>query len=102
MPARHPRAAFEGISPDLDVDELVSSSPNFQHVVRIPCEAIDQQGTEAFEKLVRLHVIQEGKPLVIEGYQRKLDNSIFSVRWLQTHYGEKSTFNHRFIHWNSF
>ncbi|KAI5302949.1 hypothetical protein KEM56_000188 [Ascosphaera pollenicola] len=89
MPARHPRAAFEPIAPDLDVDALVTSSANFEHVVRIPCEAIDQQGTDAFEKLVRLHVIQEGKPLVIEGYQKKLDNQIFSVRWLQTHYGKK-------------
>ncbi|KAI5279049.1 hypothetical protein KEM54_004376, partial [Ascosphaera aggregata] len=51
MPARHPRAAFEPISPDLDVDALVTSSPNFQHAVRIPCEAIDQRGTDAFERL---------------------------------------------------
>ncbi|KAI5294642.1 hypothetical protein KEM52_003539 [Ascosphaera acerosa] len=89
MPARHPRAAFEPISPDFDLRELIDSSPNFREVVRIPCEAIDQQGVDAFERLVRLHVIQEGKPLVIEGYDRKLDTTQFSAEWLDQHYGQK-------------
>ncbi|DAA73697.1 TPA_exp: Uncharacterized protein A8136_4131 [Trichophyton benhamiae CBS 112371] len=63
-----PRAAFEPISPDLDFTELVESTPNFEPVTRIPAHAIEEQGIENFEKLVKLHVIYSGKPLVVEGY----------------------------------
>ncbi|KNG80452.1 JmjC domain protein [Aspergillus nomiae NRRL 13137] len=92
MPAQRPRAAFEPISPDLDVADLVDSTPNFEYVARIHCDAIDANGLENFEKLVWLHVVLGGKPLVIEGFNQRLDNSIFSEKWLRSHYSMKTEF----------
>ncbi|KAL2816162.1 hypothetical protein BJX63DRAFT_388548 [Aspergillus granulosus] len=89
MPAQRPRAAFEPLSPDLNVSELVDSMPNFEHVVRIHCDAIDENGLENFEKLVLLHVIVRGLPLVIEGFDKKLDSAIFSETWVRNHYSAK-------------
>ncbi|KAK2748696.1 hypothetical protein FQN57_000277 [Myotisia sp. PD_48] len=84
-----PRAAFEPISPDLDLSALVESTPNFEYAVRIHCAAIEQQGIRNFEKLVLLHVIQGGKPLVVEGYQDYLERWIFSPQWLKDNHGSK-------------
>jgi len=90
MPAQRPCAAFEPISPDLDVAALVESTPNFEFAVRIHCDAIDEQGLENFEKLVLLHVVLGGKPLVIEGYDKRLEKWIFSEQWLKDNYSTKS------------
>lgn len=91
MPAQsHPRAAFEPISPGIDVADLVESTPNFEYVVRIHCDAIDQQGVDEFEKLVLFHVILGGKPLVVEGYQDRLEKWIFGLQWLKDNHGSKS------------
>lgn len=89
MPSQRPRAAFEPISPELDVQALVDSTPNFEFVVRFHCDAIDEYGLEKFDELVWRHVVQAGKPLVVEGFNERLDNSIFSENWLRTHYGKK-------------
>ncbi|KAK0882509.1 hypothetical protein LTR02_018316, partial [Friedmanniomyces endolithicus] len=67
MPSTRPRASFAPISPQFDLKKLVESTPNFSFVDRISCDMIDQQGIAAFEKLVLLHVIIGGKPLVIDG-----------------------------------
>ncbi|KAL1983559.1 hypothetical protein VTN96DRAFT_10219 [Rasamsonia emersonii] len=90
MPAQRPRAAFEPIPPDIDVTALVESTPNFEFVVRIHCDAIDEQGLENFEKLVLLHVILGGKPLVVEGYDTRLEKWIFSEQWLRDNYSTKT------------
>jgi len=90
MPAQRPRAAFEPIPPDLDVAALVESTPNFEYVVRIHCNSIDEHGLDNFDKLVRLHVILGGKPLVIEGFHERLDRSVFSERWLRSHHSSRS------------
>ncbi|MCJ1415835.1 hypothetical protein MMC32_002169 [Xylographa parallela] len=89
MPAQRPSASFEPIAPNLDLDELVESTPNFEYVTRIPCDMIEHQGLEAFEKLVLLHVIIGGKPLVIDGFQRRLDKWTFTSRWLRDNVGQK-------------
>ncbi|EEP80813.1 conserved hypothetical protein [Uncinocarpus reesii 1704] len=89
-PRRQPRASFEPISPGLDLAALVESTPNFEYVVRIHCDAIDEQGIEDFERLVQLHVIMGGKPLVVEGYQDRLEKWIFSTQWLNDNYGKKT------------
>lgn len=89
MPAQRQRAAFEPLSPDLDVPNLIRSTPNFEEVVRIHCDAIDENGLENFEKLVLLHVIVRGLPLVVEGFEKKLDRAIFSENWLNNHYSAK-------------
>ncbi|EAW10061.1 putative JmjC domain protein [Aspergillus clavatus NRRL 1] len=90
MPAQRPRAAFEPIPPNLDVAALVDSTPNFEYVVRIDCNAIDEHGLGNFEKLVRLHVILGGKPLVVEGFHERLDHSVFSETWLRMHHSDKT------------
>jgi hypothetical protein len=83
MPAVRPCAAFEPISPDFDVKQLVESSENFDFVPRIQVSMVDARGVEEFEKLVRKLVIQGGRPLVIEGYQAKLDRWTFALQWLR-------------------
>lgn len=90
MPAQLPRAAFEPLSPDLDVEALVESTPNFEHAPRIPFDSIEERGLEMFEKLISLHVIVGGKPLVVEGIKEHLDPSVFSERWLRQHHSSKS------------
>lgn len=90
MPLQRPRAAFEPIPPDIDVAALVESTPNFEYVVRIPHDAIEEQGMDTFEKLVLLHVIIGGKPLVVEGYQSRLERWTFSEQWLRDNVATKS------------
>lgn len=89
-PRRQPRASFEPLPPDLDLAALVESTPNFEYVVRIHCDAIDEQGIDDFERLVQLHVIMGGKPLVVEGYQDRLEKWTFSSQWLMDNHGDKS------------
>ena len=89
MPATRPRASFEPIRPEFDLNQLVESTSNFSYVDRISCDMIDQQGLAAFEKLVLLHVIVGGKPLVIDGFEDRLDPWTFSPKWLRDNIGEK-------------
>lgn len=89
MPATRPRASFEPIPPDFDLKALVESTPNFTYVDRISCDMIDEQGLPAFEKLVLLHVIIGGKPLVIDGFEDRLDPWTFTPRWLEANCGDK-------------
>lgn len=89
MPAQRPRAAFEPISPDFDINQLVEQTPNFLYVDRISCDQIDEQGVQAFEQLVLLHVIIKGKPLVVDGFESRLDPWTFTPRWLCDNVGSK-------------
>ncbi|CAD6570819.1 MAG: hypothetical protein ASARMPREDX12_003947 [Alectoria sarmentosa] len=89
MVAQRPSAAFDPIPPDLDLASLVEETPNFEYVTRISCDMIETQGLEAFDKLVLLHVILGGKPLVVEGFQHRLDEWTFTTQWLQDNYGKK-------------
>ncbi|KAL9089881.1 MAG: hypothetical protein Q9159_002238 [Coniocarpon cinnabarinum] len=89
MPSARARASFEPIPPDFDLKALVEETSHFQYVDRISCDMIDQQGIEAFDKLVLLHVIIGGKPLVIDGYDSRLDEWTFSSKWLQDNHGAK-------------
>ncbi|KAI5256772.1 hypothetical protein E4T42_01524 [Aureobasidium subglaciale] len=90
MPAQRPRAAFEPIAPDFDIGALIESTPKFSYVNRISIDQIDEQGVAAFEKLVLLHVIQGGKPLVVDGFENRLDPWTFSPKWLNDNVGSKS------------
>jgi hypothetical protein len=91
MPARRPRASFEPIPPDFDLRTFVEDAKNFQYVDRISYEMIAQQGIEKFEKLVLLHVIIGGKPLVIDGFDEILDPWTFTPQWLRDNHGDKGT-----------
>ena len=90
MPSSRRRAAFEPISPDFDAGALVEETENFYFVDRIDVDMIEKNGMEQFEKLVTLHVIIGGKPLVVEGFQDILDPWTFTPRWLQDNHGDKS------------
>lgn len=89
MPAQRVATPFQPISPDLDLDALVEASPNFEYVPRIPFENIEVQGQDAFDKLVLIHVIINGKPLVVEGCHQSLDQWTFSSNWLRDNLGDK-------------
>ena len=89
MPALRRRAAFEPISPDFDVKELVEETENFRFVDRISVDMIEKNGMTQFEKLITLHVIMGGKPLVIEGFQDILDPWTFTSGWLRDNHGDK-------------
>ena len=89
MPAARPRASFEPIPPDFDVCTFVETADNFQYVDRISYEMIANNGIEQFEKLVLLHVIIGGKPLVIDGFEEVLDPWTFTPQWLRDNHGDK-------------
>ena len=89
MPATRPRASFEPIPPDFDVRTFVETLDNFQYVDRISYEMIANNGIEQFEKLVLLHVIIGGKPLVIDGFEEVLDPWTFTPAWLRDNHGDK-------------
>jgi hypothetical protein len=44
---------------------------------------------EQFEKLVLLHVVIGGKPLVIDGFEEVLDPWVFTPSWLRDNHGDK-------------
>ncbi|KAI2631746.1 hypothetical protein GGS21DRAFT_522918 [Xylaria nigripes] len=81
--ALHPQAKFDPIPPDLDLHRLVDQTPNFDWVTRISVAQIRRLGSPGFEKLVQLHVIEGGRPLVIEGWDRALPKDLFSATWLE-------------------
>ncbi|KAF2035382.1 hypothetical protein EK21DRAFT_96643 [Setomelanomma holmii] len=89
MPAARPRASFEPIPPDFDVRTFVEKADNFQYVDRISYEMIAYNGIEQFEKLVLLHVIIGGKPLVIDDFEEVLDPWTFTPSWLRDNHGDK-------------
>lgn len=89
MPAHRTRMAFEPLPPILDINEIVDSTPNFEHAMRITCDSIDDFPLEDFEKLVLYQVVLSGRPLVIEGFQKHLDNHLFSEKWLGEKYKSK-------------
>lgn len=87
--AQHPQAKFDPIPPDLDVHAVVERTPNFHWVLRIPAAQVRILGAQEFEKLVFLHVIRGGKPLVIEKWNDRLPKSLFSAKWLENTYNKK-------------
>ncbi|XXG97464.1 ribosomal protein S23 [Hypoxylon texense] len=87
--ALHPQAKFDPIPPDLDLHALVDQTPNFDWVVRISTTQIRRLGAAGFEKLVQLHVIEGGRPLVIEGWNKALPGTLFGATWLEETYDKK-------------
>ncbi|KAK4118713.1 hypothetical protein N657DRAFT_675371 [Parathielavia appendiculata] len=88
--AQHPQAKFDPISPDLDLHALVERTANFHWVLRISAAQIRNIGPQEFEKLVFLHVVHGGKPLVIEKWNDRLPKSLFSAEWLEATYNKKA------------
>ena|ERR1700753_1195244 len=89
MPARRFRASFNAIPPHLDFKQLVADNENFEYVSRIKYDAIEKNGIEKFHKLILTHVIQNGKPLVIDGFEECFDPNLFSTNWLRDNHGDE-------------
>lgn len=82
----HPQAKFDPIPPDLDLYGLVDRTPNFKWVQRVSRNQIRSLGQQEFEKLVLIHVIAGGKPLVIDGWDGLLPKWLFDAAWLEKTY----------------
>ena len=91
MPAQRPRASFEPIPADFDLKALVEGTDNFDYVYRISIDMVEQQGMDAFEKLVLLRVLKGGQPLIIDGFDNRLDPWTFTSKWLEKNHGEKGS-----------
>jgi hypothetical protein len=89
MPAQVSQALFQPLAPHLDLDRIVEHTNNFQYVDRVDYAMIEAQGPEALDKLVRLHVVLGGKPLVIENCHKKLPRHLFDHAWLDENVGQK-------------
>ena len=85
----HPQAKFDPIPPDLDLHALVGQTPNFHWVLRVSAAQIRNLGPQELEKLVMIHVVVGGKPLVIEKWNDRLPKSLFSAQWLEQTYNKK-------------
>lgn len=94
MPAHRARLAFEPMPPDLDIDYVVDTTENFQFADRITCDSLDRFSLEQFEKLAHFQVVLTGRPLVVEGFQQRLDKDLFSEKWLREKYSSKSKLVH--------
>lgn len=88
-PALHPQAKFDPIPPDLDLDDLVDRTPNLKWVQRVTRSQIRNLGHREFEKVVLMHVLLGGKPLVIGGWDEVLPDWLFNVDWLEKTYDKK-------------
>lgn len=88
-PSQHPQAKFDPVPPDLDLPALVDRTPNFKWAQRVSRAQIRNLGQQEFEKLVAIHVIAGGKPLVIEGWDAVLPQDLFDVAWLEQTYDKK-------------
>jgi hypothetical protein len=89
----HPQAKFDPIPPDLDLNALVERTPTLEWALRLTAEQLRSLGQQEFEKLVVLHVIQGGKPLVIEQWDSLLPKDLFSAQWLERTYDKKRGFS---------
>ncbi|CAG9979084.1 unnamed protein product [Clonostachys byssicola] len=85
----HPQAKFDPIPPDLDLHELVDHTANLKWVQRVSRNQIRALGQQEFEKLILMHVILGGKPLVIDGWDAVLPKQIFSIDWFEKTYDKK-------------
>lgn len=89
MPSQVAQAVFMPIAPDFDLETLVEDTPSFQYVPRISYNTLRERDTEEFEKLIIVHVIIGGKPLVIEDFHEHLPAHLFSASWLAQNEGSK-------------
>ena len=87
--AQHPQAKFDPIPPDLDLHGLVDRTPNFKWVQRVSRAQIRNLEQQEFEKLIAIHVIAGGKPLVIDGWDSFLPRWLFNAGWLEKTYDKK-------------
>ncbi|PKS13101.1 hypothetical protein jhhlp_000442 [Lomentospora prolificans] len=85
----HPQAKFDPIPPDLDLHALVENAPNLSWAVRISTTQIRNLSQNEFENLVNIHVVHQGRPLVISGWDEVLPKHLFSAEWLENTYNKR-------------
>lgn len=85
----HPQAKFDPIAPDLDLHELVDQTQNLRWVQRVSLDQVRRLGPKGFEQLVQVYVIDQGQPLVIEGWDAVLPKPMFTADWLEQTYDKK-------------
>ncbi|KAG6104326.1 hypothetical protein E4U14_005771 [Claviceps sp. LM454 group G7] len=85
----HPQAKFDPLPPNLDLQHLVDQTPNFKWVQRVSRNQIRSLGQLEFEKLIKIHVVDGGKPLVVDGWDAVLPKRLFNARWLEQAYDKK-------------
>lgn len=90
----HPQAKFDPLPPNLDLQHLVDQTPNFKWVQRVSRNQIRSLGQLEFEKLIKIHVVDGGKPLVVDGWDAVLPKRLFNARWLEQAYDKKREFFH--------
>lgn len=90
--ALHPQAKFDPFPPDLDLHGLVDRIPNFKWVQKVSRDQIRRLDPLDFEKLIHIHVVSGGKPLVIEGWDALLPKWLFNVEWLEKAYDRKGEY----------
>ena len=76
------------IPPSLDLLQLAANNPKFVETKRISWNLL-KENPELFDRLVFLHVITLGRPLVIDGVESWIDRSTFTSQWLQRYYSDK-------------
>jgi hypothetical protein len=84
------RARFEPFPPHLDIEEEVRTTKKFGFAKKISCESIAQFPREVLELYILTHVVKLGLPLVITGFDKRLDKDLFSEKWLRQHYASQS------------
>jgi hypothetical protein len=87
--ANHPRAQFVPLSPNLDLPALIRENESFDEVRRVPQAALEEYTVQSLEQLVYLHVVVEGRPLVLEGWGSYLPPWLFTVAWLEQNLGKE-------------
>lgn len=90
---QRPRAVFEPFPPNLNIEEIVRTTPSFEFVKRISCDSVGQFSREVLELYVLTHVVKLGLPLVITGFDKHLDKNVFSEKWLRQQYGSQSRYS---------
>ncbi|PQE24531.1 AT hook domain-containing protein [Rutstroemia sp. NJR-2017a WRK4] len=87
--ANHPRAQFVPLSPNFDLPALIRENESFDEVRRVPQAALQEYTVQSLEQLVYLHVVVEGRPLVLEGWGSYLPPWLFTATWLEQNLGRE-------------
>lgn len=89
-PAQKARAAFEPIPYDFDIEDLVNKTEHMRFAMRFNVSQIKHYGLAKFEQIVKNYVVNQGKPLVVEGFaDDMLDPWLFSRDWLVNNAGDQ-------------
>ncbi|KAF7883400.1 uncharacterized protein EAF02_005320 [Botrytis sinoallii] len=90
MPSQqHPRAQFVPLSPNIDLDALVEDNASFDHVRRLPQSDLEAHTVQSLEQLVYAYVVQEGRPLILEGWGSYMPPWLYSSKWLEENLGRE-------------